>query len=276
MIQVGQFQVLPILRIVAPGAILDAGDGQELLLPGKQIPEGSVEGDLVRVFIYTDSDDRPIATTDLPAAVAGGFAAMEVRQVGRFGAFVFMGLAKDLLIPYRQMRHPLRTGENPIVHVLVDEQSKRLTGTTYYDKYLRDVTGELTQGDEVDVLIADQTSLGFKVIVNQQFRGMVYMNEIFSNIIPGKRVIGWVKFVRADGKLDITLRRPGTDEYAYAADLILTLMRKLGGRLQLHDKSTPEEIKKTLGVSKRTYKAAVGNLLKQGLIDVDEHGIFLL
>ncbi|HAQ66058.1 MAG TPA: hypothetical protein DCR43_09450 [Bacteroidales bacterium] len=275
MIQVGQFQVLPILRIVAPGAILDSGDGQELLLPGKQIPEGAVEGDMVRVFIYTDSDDRPIATTDLPTAVAGGFAAMEVRQVGRFGAFVFMGLAKDLLIPYRQMRQPLNTGENPIVHVMVDEQSKRLTGTTYYDKYLHDVAGELSQGEEVDVLIADQTSLGFKVIVNQQFRGMVYMNEIFSTVVPGKKVTGWVKFVRADGKLDITLRRPGLDEFAFAADLIITQMHKMGGRLQLHDKSTPEEIKKALGISKRTYKAAVGNLLKQGLIDIDDHGIFL-
>jgi len=275
MIQVGHFHVIPILRIVPPGAILDAGDGQELLLPGKQIPAGADVGDMVRVFVYTDSDDRPIATTDIPVAAAGEFAAMEVMQVGRFGAFVFMGLAKDLLIPYRQMRQPLRTGEKPIVHIMVDEQTKRLAGTTYYEKYLKDVAEELAQGEEVDVLIADQTSLGFKVIVNQQFRGMVYSNEVFTSLIPGQKHTGWVKMVRADGKLDISLRRPGVDEFAYASDLILKQLQKLGGRLQLHDKSEPEEIKRMLGISKRTYKAAVGNLLRQGKIEMDDHGIFL-
>lgn len=276
MIEIGQFQVIPILRIVAPGAILDAGDGQEVLLPGKQIPQGAVAGDLVRVFIYTDSEDRPVATTDLPFAPAGGFAAMEVRQVGRFGAFVFMGLAKDLLIPYRQMRQPLRTGERPIVHVIVDKQSKRLTGTTYYDKYLADVSDELSQGDEVDVMIADQTSLGYKVIVNQKYRGMVYRNEVFNRIVPGQTMTGWVKQVRPDGKLDVSLRRPGTDEFVFAADLIMKQLLKMGGRLQLHDKSSPEEITRMLGISKRTFKAAVGNLLKQGKVGLDEQGIFIV
>lgn len=275
MIQVGQFQVIPILRIVAPGAILDAGDGQELLLPGKQIPSGAEVGDLVRVFVYTDSDDRPIATTDTPLATAGEFAAMEVMSVGRFGAFVFMGLAKDLLIPYRQMRQPLRTGEKPVVHVLMDEQSKRLTGTTYYEKYLKDADTELAAGEEVDVLVADQTSLGFKVIVNQQFRGMVYHNELVSKIVPGQKLTGWVKTIREDGKLDITLRRPGVDEFVYAADLIMRKLNQMGGRLQLHDKSSPEEIRSALGISKRTFKAAVGNLMKEGKVSTDAQGIFL-
>lgn len=275
MIQVGQFQVIPILRIVAPGAILDAGDGQELLLPGKQIPSGAEVGDLVRVFVYTDSDDRPIATTDTPLATAGEFAAMEVMSVGRFGAFVFMGLAKDLLVPYRQMRQPLRTGEKPVVHVLMDEQSKRLTGTTYYEKYLKDADTELAAGEEVDVLVADQTSLGFKVIVNQQFRGMVYHNELVSKIVPGQKLTGWVKTIREDGKLDITLRRPGVDEFVYAADLIMRKLNQMGGRLQLHDKSSPEEIRSALGISKRTFKAAVGNLMKEGKVSTDAQGIFL-
>lgn len=275
MIQVGQFQVIPILRIVAPGAILDAGDGQELLLPGKQIPSGAEVGDLVRVFVYTDSDDRPIATTDTPLATAGEFAAMEVMSVGRFGAFVFMGLAKDLLVPYRQMRQPLRIGEKPVVHVLMDEQSKRLTGTTYYEKYLKDADTELAAGEEVDVLVADQTSLGFKVIVNQQFRGMVYHNELVSKIVPGQKLTGWVKTIREDGKLDITLRRPGVDEFVYAADLIMRKLNQMGGRLQLHDKSSPEEIRSALGISKRTFKAAVGNLMKEGKVSTDAQGIFL-
>ncbi|MDD2962343.1 MAG: S1-like domain-containing RNA-binding protein [Bacteroidales bacterium] len=275
MIQVGQFQVIPILRIVAPGAILDAGDGQELLLPGKQIPSGAEVGDLVRVFVYTDSDDRPIATTDTPLATAGEFAAMEVMSVGRFGAFVFMGLAKDLLVPYRQMRQPLRTGEKPVVHVLMDEQSKRLTGTTYYEKYLKDADTELAAGEEVDVLVADQTSLGFKVIVNQQFRGMVYHNELVSKIVPGQKLTGWVKTIREDGKLDITLRRPGVDEFVYAADLIMRKLNQMGGRLQLHDKSSPDEIRSALGISKRTFKAAVGNLMKEGKVSTDAQGIFL-
>lgn len=275
MIQVGQFQVIPILRIVAPGAILDAGDGQELLLPGKQIPSGAEVGDLVRVFVYTDSDDRPIATTDIPLATAGEFAAMEVMSVGRFGAFVFMGLAKDLLIPYRQMRQPLRTGEKPVVHVLIDEQSKRLTGTTYYDKYLKEAGDGLAAGEEVDVLVADQTSLGFKVIVNQQFRGMVYHNELVSKIVPGQKLTGWVKTIRDDGKLDVTLRRPGVDEFVYAADLIMRKLNQMGGRLQLHDKSSPEVIRSALGISKRTFKAAVGSLMKEGKVSTDAQGVFL-
>ena len=277
MIQPGIFHVCKVLRIVAPGAILEVGEGEEILLPGSQMPPDIKVDEMIRVFIYTDSEDRPIATTMTPFLKASEFGWLKIKQVGQFGAFADIGLTKDLLIPFRQMKSPLSVGQMAPVYMYVDAKTSRLAGSTKCDKYLLPATtDDLELAEEVEVLIIESSGLGFKSIINNRFRGILYRNETMASVMPGDRLAAYVKNIREDGAVDLTLRRPGYDEISHASIKLLELIKINDGFLALSDKSSPAAIVAALAMSKRTFKAALGALLKEKKVKTDNSGIYLI
>lgn len=275
MVEIGKINRLKVLRFVEFGAYLDDGD-RGLLIPAKYLPQGCKEDDELDVFVYTDSEDRPVATTETPLAMSGEFAMMEVVSTGNFGAFVNMGLQKDLLIPYSEMGAKLRKGQMVLVRVYTDETTKRMVGSTIYNKFLRNEPKGLKFEDQVSALVVTESDLGYRVIVDNLYWGMIYHEGVKKSLKPGSTVTAWVKQVREDFRIDLTMRRPGANELFMATGLILDALEKHGGRLNISDNSSPEEIYKALGISKKTFKRAAGMLFKEGRIDIQNHFIKFL
>ncbi|MDO9510532.1 MAG: S1-like domain-containing RNA-binding protein [Bacteroidales bacterium] len=258
---------LKILRFVEFGAYLDDGD-KGILLPIKQLPPDSKEEDELDVFVYTDSEDRPIATMEKPLAMSGEFALLQVVSTDRVGAFVDIGLQKDLLIPYSEMNAKLRKGQRIIVRVYTDPTTNRLVGSTIYNKFLRNKPENIKPGDEITGLVALESELGVRIIVDHKYWGLIYHESVQKQLVPGTIVTAWVKNVREDGRIDLTLRRPGAEELFMAGGLIIAALDKHNGRINVSDDSTPEEIKELLGISKKTFKRAAGMLFKDGRIEI--------
>jgi len=264
----GDFNELEVARAVDFGLYLSSDDG-DLLLPGKYVPEGTEIGDQLRVFVYRDSEDRLIATTLEPYAIVGQFATLTVRDVSPVGAFLDWGLEKDLLVPYRNLRRSLRTGDRATVFVYLDETTDRIVASAKWEWFLSEAPYPGKEGDTAELLIADETDLGYKVIVDGTHQGLLYHNEVFKPLRLGDVHTGYVRQVRPDGKLDLTLQRPGYDEALAAADTLLEALRKAGGSLPLSDKSEPEDIYRRLGMSKKIFKKALGSLYKRGLVRLE-------
>jgi hypothetical protein len=274
MIKIGKYNTLRISRFVDFGAYLtDDNDakGTEILLPAKYLDENSVVGDEVEVFVYTDSEDRPIATTEVPFAQVGEFAYLQVVEVNKIGAFVDWGLVKNLLVPYSEQRSKMHPGGVYLVYVYLDAATGRVVASAKIDKYLGNAYPEYKRGEKVDVLVYGRTPIGYQVIVNNMHKGMIYANEVYRNIEIEEHLTAYVKHVREDGKIDLTLTAPGTaGRINSLSETIIDLLRM--DALTVTDKSAPEEIKALLHCSKKDFKKTIGALYKEHQIVIAETG----
>lgn len=276
MANIGTRNTLTILREAPPGFYLDGGTLGEILLPGRYIPAGSGPGGTLDVFVYRDSEDRLVATTETPLAQVGEFAYLRV--IGgnaRIGAFLDWGLEKDLLLPIREQLVPLRVGDWAVVYVYVDAQSDRIVASARLDRWLGLTPPDYQEGQLVRLLIEGETPLGFKAIVNHAHRGLLYRGELASPLTVGQQLGGYVRTVREDGKIDLGQDRATYRRIAPLTDEIEAILKKHGGAMPFHDGSTPEEIRTTFGVSKKSFKQAIGSLYRAQRIVIEPTGIRL-
>lgn len=275
MIRIGEYNTLKVDREVDFGMYITDGE-EDVLLPSKYIPKGTKVGDDVEVFVYTDSEDRPIATNLKPNAAVGEFGYMEVKDVTEIGAFLDWGLEKDLFVPFKAQQADLVKGEMVVVKVVLDEVTDRVMGVTRIRSVLDEYIVDIDEGQEVDLMVYGETELGMMVIINNQYSGLVYKNEIFEEIQIGDTCKGYVKKLRDDEKLDITLRKPGYDAALGAIPTILNMLTDNNGFLPYHSKSDPEDIKRVFQMSKKVFKQAIGGLYKERKIVIENDGIRLV
>ncbi len=264
----GDYNDLEVARETSVGLYLTSDDG-DLLLPNKYIPEGTRVGDVLRVFVYRDSEDRLIATTLRPLALVNSFAALAVRDHGPAGSFLEWGLEKDLLLPFPNQRRDLRVGERVFVFVYLDEESDRLVASAKWKKFLSNAPFPGQPGDAVRLMVADETDLGYPVIVDGTHQGLLFHNEVFRPLRLGETIPGFLRQVRADGKLDVRLQREGYGEVETAAATLLVALRAApNGALPIGDKSEADDVYRRVGMSKKVFKKALGALFKQGAIEL--------
>lgn len=275
MVRPGTYNNLTVVKIVDFGVYLDGESYGEVLLPKRYVPEQCKEGDTVLVFIYFDSEDRVIATTETPKAIVGEFAAMKVVAANSFGAFLDWGLTKDLFVPFKEQKYKMEEGKTYVVYLLYDADTDRIIGTSKIEKYLNLQKPEFQEGDIVDLQVAYRTPMGYTVIINNTHTGLLYENEVFQVLEIGAVVPGYIKKLREDGKIDVSLQKEGFDRVVDNADEILKKLRQAGGTLFVNDKSTTEEIKQLFGISKKTFKKAIGTLYKDRLIIIDHEKIVI-
>ncbi len=274
MVDIGQMNTLSVVKEVPFGVYLDGGDDGEILLPKKYVPEGTKVGDDLKVFIYFDSEDDIIATTQRPRGVVGKFAYLEVTDTAKVGAFLDWGLDKDLLVPFPEQQRRMEKGKSYIVYINLDNEG-RIVATSKIDKFLDRWPARYEQGEEVNLMIADRTELGYKAIINHRHWGLVHHEDVFKPLRYGKKVKGYIKTLREDGKIDLDLRKKGYKKVLDLTDRIMAELEAAGGFLPLHDKSPAEEIKHTFGESKKSFKSAIGALYKQKKIVIEDNGIRL-
>ena len=275
MATIGQFNTLPVIAIMANGAYLNAGELGEILLPNRYLPANCEIDDEVTVFIYLDSADRLIATTEKPLAQLGEFASLKVKEVNKIGAFLDWGLPKDLLVPYNQQHKKMEVGKYYLVYIFLDERTERLVASSKLDKYLDIWPADYQVGEQVSLTIGAKTDLGFKAIINNKHWGLIFESDIFQPLRTGKKITGYIKQVREDGRINLSLSRAGKGKVIDFSDRLLAFLAEHDGFSPLHDKSSPELIQLTLGVSKKTFKATVGNLMKNGKLIIEKNGIRL-
>lgn len=271
--QIGQRATLPILREIKSGVYLDAGDLGEILLPRREMPADWSIGAFVDVFLYFDSEDRPVATMKHPKAMAGEFARLKCIEVTRTGAFLDWGLPKDLLVPFREQKTRMEPGKSYLVHVLIDEESGRLIATTRLTRHLDKTPPPWRGGEKVNVIIFAKTDLGYKAIIENTHTGLLFANQVFQELNSGEKLEAWIADRRPDGKIDLTLNPPGRQRVDNLAEQILAELKARGGFWPIGDHTSAEEIKEELGVSKRTFKQTLGSLLKSRQITIEERGI---
>lgn len=276
MLQIGNYNTLRIIKLVSFGVYLDGGDGKEILLPTRYVPKGAKVDDEVQVFIYHDNEGRLIATTLHPKAKVGEFAFMRVKSVNSTGAFLDWGLMKDLLVPFKEQKMAMREGKWYLVYVHLDHLTGRIVASARVEKFLGNVPPEYESNQEVDLLVADDTEIGYKVIVNDLHWGMIYHNQVFQRLEKGERLKGYVKGVREDDKLDISLQPLGYQKVDGISQRILEALQMKDSFLPVHDKSDPEEIYLLFRCSKKAFKQAIGSLYKQHRIRMEADGIRLL
>lgn len=274
-IELGRFNQLKVVKFVDFGLYLDGGDDGEILLPLRYVPEGVKEGDELNVFLYLDNEERLVATTQTPLVQVGEFAFLEVNWVNKYGAFLNWGLMKDLFVPFREQKMRMIQGKSYIVYCYQDKESYRLMASAKVNKFLSDEMPPYQEGQEVDILIWQKTDLGFKAIVENKFAALLYDSEIFQPLRSGMRLKAFVKQVREDGKIDLILQQAGPRKVDDFAETLLKYIRDHKGFTSFNDKSDAEEIYETFGVSKKTFKKAVGELYKMRLISLQPNGISL-
>ena len=275
-IKLGEYNRLTIVKTVDFGLYLDGGDEGEILLPSRYVPKDYQIGDELDVFLYLDSEERLVATTEKPLAQVGDFAYLEVAWVNEYGAFLHWGPMKDLFCPFREQKMRMEMGESYIVFVHIDEESYRIVASAKVERYLQKDVPPYVAGDEVDLLIWQKSDLGFKVIIDNRYQGLVYEDQVFKRIHTGDRMRGYISRVREDGKLDVTLQPTGYEQARVFSDTLLQYLKDHGGVCDLGDKSDAEVIKCRFQVSKKTFKKAVGDLYRRRLITMTEQGIRLV
>lgn len=272
----GKRNILRILRGAPPGFYLDGGSHGEILLPGSLIPAGATPGGDIEVFIYRDSEDRLVATTQKPLAQVGEFAALRVVGINpRIGIFLDWGLDKDLLLPVREQSGPLQVGELVVVQVMLDERSDRIVASARLNRRLNLTPPAYAEGQAVHLLVIGETPLGYNVIVENAHRALLYHTDLAAPLTYGASFKGYVRQVREDGKIDVALDRAGYHRIAPLTDTIVEKVRAAGGRMPFHDGSSPEEIRVSFGVSKKAFKQAIGTLFKARRLVIEAHGIRL-
>jgi len=274
--EIGRYNTLELLRITSVGAFLGDEEGNDVLLPTKWIPEGAVIGDRLEVFVYTDSEDRPIATTLTPHAVVNEFGFMRVNQVNDVGAFLDWGIEKDLFVPFREQRLKMQEGRSYVVYLYFDISTGRVAASNRLNRFLDNEELTVAVGDEVQLMVYERTDLGYKVIVNHLHTGVVYANEATRPLNVGERHTGYVRKVREDNKLDISLQPIGYAAVEPSGQLILDLLKKNKGFLPYTDRTDPEIIRRKLGMSKKVFKKAVGLLYRERRIAIEDEGLRLV
>jgi predicted RNA-binding protein (virulence factor B family) len=275
---IGKRNLLSIIRGAPPGFYLDGGTHGEILLPGRFIPPGATPGGKIEVFVYRDSEDRLVATTQKPLATVGQFALLKVISVSpRIGAFLDWGLDKDLLLPIREMSGPVNPGDQVLVQIALDDRTDRLVASARVSRKL-----ELTPidtyhaGDAVKLMVMSQSPLGYNMIVNDAHRGLLYQTDVQGTLEVGQVVEGYIRSIRPDGKLDLATGRAGYRRIAPLTEQIIEALDAKGGRLPFHDNSPPENIRNYFGVSKKAFKQAIGVLFREQKIFIDPDGIRLV
>lgn len=275
MAQIGRINTLTIKRTRAYGAHLDGGELGDILLKSRDVPENCQSGDAIEVFIYTDREDHLRATTQKPKATVGQFAVLQVVENSAAGAYLDWGLELDLFVPKSEQQDRMEEGRSYVVYVVLDEKNNRIMASSKVDKFLSSTPPDYAEGEEVDLLIYDRTDLGYRAVVNQSHGGILYKNEVFQKLYLGQQVKGYIKKIREDLKIDLSLQAPGYQGVDDVSLAILETIKDHGGRIGVTDKSQPEEIYSLFGVSKKTFKKAIGALYKKRLIVIDSSGIAL-
>lgn len=277
MAAIGKRNVLRIIRGTPSGLHLDGGEDGEILLPGKYIPRGGFPGSEVEVFVHRDSEDRLVATTETPLAMVGDFAYLEVTGVHPgIGAFLNWGLGKDLLLPIREQKERVRVGDRIVVHVYLDTKTGRIAATSRLNRHLDLTEAPYTEGQPVNLLIAGESPLGFNAIIENAHAGLLYRAETGTAPHIGQRLKAYVRAIRPDGKIDLGLDPSGYSRIAPLSSRIVDRLKAAGGRLEFHDKSPPEEIRREFGASKKAFKQALGALYSERRIRIDRGGIDLV
>ena len=275
MIQIGQFNTLEILRDTEPGLFLGDADNNEVLLPNRYVPEHFEIGDKIEVFVYLDNEERIIATTTEPYILDGEFAMLRCNEVTKFGAFLDFGLVKELFCPFKEQAFPMKKGGWYLVRCYLDEVTERLVASSKTNRFLDNKELTVSQFDQVDIIVSHPSDLGMNVIVNNKHTGLIYKDNIFQDISVGDKLKGIVKKIRPGNKLDISLGEIGYRNIEPNAEKIMQELTDNNGFLALTDKSSPENIKDILQMSKKTFKKALGTLYKQKLVDLKDDGIYL-
>ena len=274
---IGKRNTLLIVRAATPGVYLDGGPLGEILLPGRYIPKDARAGQPIEVFVYRDSEDRLVATTETPFAEVGEFALLRVVSVTEgLGAFLDWGLEKDLLLPMRELGGPVRRGDWILVYVSVDPKTDRIVASGRINRHLNLTPPSYAEGQAVKLIVAGETPLGYNVIVEHAHRGLLYRSDLAGPLTVGQPLDGYVRLVRPDGKIDCALDRAGFQRIEPMAQDILAALKAAGGALPLHDNSSPEEIRATLGISKKAFKQAIGGLFRDRLIFINAREIRLV
>ena len=275
-IELGKFNQLEVVKQVDFGMYLDGGEEGEILLPTRYVPEDCKVGDWLNVFLYLDNEERLIATTLTPLVQVGEFACLEVSWVNQFGAFLNWGLMKDLFVPFSEQKMKMQVGNKYVIHAYIDDESFRIVASAKVDRYLSKEKAPYQPGEEVTILIWQKTDLGFKAIIENMYSGLLYDSEIFQTLHTGDTLKAYIKQVREDGKIDLILQKPGFEKVDDFSKTLYRYIADHGGRIGLNDKSPAEEIYDVFGVSKKTFKKAVGDLYKKRLILLHEDGIELV
>lgn len=276
MVAIGRVNTLEVVRETDNGLYLDGRELGEILMPRKFIAEEVRTLGWADVFVYTDSEDRLVATTEKPFAMVGEFAFLKVVATSNFGAFLDWGLPKDLLVPFREQKAKMVEGGNYLVYLFLDLLTNRIAASAKIDKFLDNTPPEYNPGDEVNLLIAEVTGLGFKAIVNNEHWGMLYKNQIYQPLSQGQKITGYVNKVRDDEKIDLLLEKPGYEKVDAISRKILDELKQNRGFMAVSDNTSPEMINALFGISKKNFKKAVGSLFKKRMITFDSDGIRLV
>ena len=275
MVEIGRVNTLEVVRETDNGLYLDGRELGEILMPKKFITEEVRTKGWADVFVYTDSEDRLVATTEEPFAMVGEFAFLKVVSVSRFGAFLDWGLPKDLLVPFREQKADMVEGRSYLVCLFLDVLTKRIAASAKIDKFLDNTPPEYEPGDEVQLMIVEETDLGYKAIVNKEHWGMLYKNQIYQPLSPGQKITGYINKVRDDEKIDLLLEKPGYEKVDAISQKILDELKQNRGFMAVSDNTSPEMINALFGISKKNFKKAVGSLYKKRMITFDSDGIRL-
>ncbi|HIJ78254.1 MAG: S1-like domain-containing RNA-binding protein [Desulfobulbaceae bacterium] len=276
MAQIGRFNKLKVKRTRDYGVHLDGGESGDIILKYREVPKDCQAGDEIEVFLYQDRDDHLRATTQKPLVTVGQFACLRVVGSTPTGAYLDWGLDRDLFVPIREQREAMTTGKSYVVFVFLDEKNNRITASSKLDKFLSMESWSFKEGQEVELIIYDQTDLGYKAIVNHSHGGMIYQNEVFQKLAIGQQLKGYIKKIREDLKIDLSLQKPGYQGVDNISKVILQVLTDHGGHLTITDKSEPEAIYALFGVSKKIFKKAIGGLYKKRLIAIDASGVRLI
>ncbi|WP_396169359.1 S1 RNA-binding domain-containing protein [Flavobacterium sp.] len=274
--KIGQFNTLTINRDTQVGLFLTDGK-EDVLLPNKYVPKVFEIGEEITVFVYLDHEERPVATTLVPYIFLNEFALLRVNYVNQVGAFMDWGMEKDILVPFKEQARPMEKGKRYLVYLYMDEKTNRLVASSKTNQFLNNENVTLEKNEEVDLIISHITEIGINVIINQKHKGLVYKDEVYDDAIrTGDKMKGYIKTIRPDGKIDVSLRILGFENIEPNSEIILNELRASRGFLRLNDNSNPEDIKTVLKMSKKTFKKAIGLLYKEKLIEIKDDGIHLL
>lgn len=276
MAEIGRYNTLRVIKKVDFGLYLDGGEGEEILLPKRFVPPGVQEGDELEVFLYHDSENRVIATTQRPKALAGEIAMMEAVATTKQGAFLDWGLMKDLFVPLSQQEERMQEGHSYLVRVYIDEQTGRVAATQRIARFLSNDDLTVTEREPVDLVVYQKTDIGYKVIINNLHTGVLHYNEVFRELQIGDKEKGFIKTIREENKIDVALGERGYKRVEGEAEKILRLLQENDGYLPYHDKSDPDDIYEFFGMSKKTFKMTVGALYKQQKVELTKTGIKLI
>lgn len=275
MIEIGKFNELRFIKKTDAGLILTDGE-KEALLPYVHAPEGVQPGDNLHVFVYIHSDGRLMATTETPIAMVGEFALLTVVDQNELGVFMDMGIGKDVFVPEREQKRPMKIGQKYVVYLYTDEKNDRITASSRLSDFIEQDEHDLEQGDEVSLLITEESDLGYSAVINQRYMGLLYHNEVFEDLKPGDQRRGFIKKIREENKIDLSLQVIGFRHILDLKDSLMIDLEENNGSILLGDKSSPEDIYNRLKISKKAFKKAVGSLYKERLIEISDFEIKLV